>query len=413
MHEVTAFSPALMVASPEAVLLLSCRTVQPKDIAPQDLVLVDPKESPSDRPKEQASPVVSNDAFHFQHIPELDGFRGLAILLVVVGRYWEFHGSSSVRNLAQSIAHLGVLLFFVLSGFLITGLLYRERSLTGSISFKRFYIRRALRLLPAFFLFLFTVALLVKLGNVTDVPKIEFLECLLYLRNIFGHSLSLGHIWSLSLEEQFYLVWPLTFFLLPPKRAPAVVAWVCLAFMIWRGLAIAFRLFSYEHGIFYVRPYFRFDSILIGCLIALWLCSSATAHKRLKSFAQHSWSPALWITLFLWATIGERFSRTLHITISEILVAMVLSHVVLRADSLAARIFRARWLRYGGVISYSLYLWQDLFISPEPPSWGLLREPPLAFILPIAIAVASYHLMERPILRLKNRLAPEARSAEL
>jgi len=253
----------------------------------------------------------------------------------------------------------------------------------------------------------------VKLGPVSDVPKMEFLECLLYLRNIFGHSLSLGHIWSLSLEEQFYVVWPLAFFLLPPKRAPAVVAWVCLAFMIWRGLAIAFRLFSYEHGIFYVRPYFRFDSILIGCLIALWLCSSTSAHKRLKSFAQHSWSGALWITLFLWAAIGERFSRTLHITISEILVAMVLIHVVLRADSLAARICRSRWLRYGGVISYSLYLWQELFISPGPPSWGLLRELPLAFIVPIAIAVASYHLMERPILRLKNRLAPEARSAEL
>ncbi len=95
--------------------------------------------------------------------------------------------------------------------------------------------------------------------------------------------------------------------------------------MIWRGLAIAFRLFSYEHGIFYVRPYFRFDSILIGCLIALWLCSSTTAYERLKSFAQHSWSAALWITLFLWATVGERFSRTLHITISEILAAIVLS----------------------------------------------------------------------------------------
>jgi len=106
-----------MVASPEAVLLLSCRTVQPKDIAPQDLVLVDPKESPSDRPKEQTPPVASNDTFRFQHMPELDGFRGLAILFVVVGHYWEFHGSSGVGNLAQSIAHLGVLLFFVLSGF--------------------------------------------------------------------------------------------------------------------------------------------------------------------------------------------------------------------------------------------------------------------------------------------------------
>ena len=385
-----------------------------KTLRDKTLVTVDPQESADGQLKAPTPPVKLSNAFRFQHIPELDGFRGLAILLVVIGRYWEFHGwSSNVRSLAQSIAHLGVLLFFVLSGFLITGLLYRERSLTGSVSFKRFYIRRALRLLPAFFLFLATVAVLVRLGLVRDVPKIEFLECLLYLRNIFGHSLSLGHIWSLSLEEQFYILWPITFFLLPRKRAATIVAWICFAFMIWRGLAIAFRLFSYEQGIFYVRPYFRFDSILIGCLIALWLGSSPSVFTRLKNFAQGRWSAVLWIALFLWATLGEALSRALHITICEILVAVVLACVVLRSDSFMARVCRARWLRYVGTISYSLYLWQDLFISTDPPSWGLLRELPLAFVVPIAIAIASYHLMERPILQLKNRLAPEPRSAQL
>ena len=388
--------------------------MQTKDTAQQDSISVDQPEELNHRLPEPNPTKGSNGAFRFQHIPELDGFRGLAILLVLIGRYWEFHGwSSNARNLAQSIAHLGVLLFFVLSGFLITGLLYRERSLTGSISFKRFYIRRALRLLPAFFLFLATVAVLVRLGLVTDVPKIEFLECLLYLRNILGHSLSLGHIWSLSLEEQFYILWPITFLLLPRKHAATIVAWICFAFMIWRGLAIAFRLFSYEHGIFYVRPYFRFDSILIGCLIALWLGSSASAYTRLKKFAQGPWSAVLWVALFFWATLGEALSRALHITICEILGAVVLACVVLRSDSFMAKICRARWLCYVGTISYSLYLWQDLFISTDPPSWGLLRELPLAFVVPLAIAIASYHFMERPILRLKNRLAPEPRIAQL
>ena len=388
--------------------------VQTKPNGQQDAVSINQPEALNDPWLRPAALAGSSAAFRFQHVPELDGFRGLAIALVVVGRYWEFHGwSSGVRGFAQSLAHLGVLLFFVLSGFLITGLLYRERSLTGSISFKRFYIRRALRLLPAFFLFLGTVALLVRLGLVTDVPKIEFLECLLYLRNIFGHSLSLGHIWSLSLEEQFYLVWPISFFLLPRKHASAIVAWVCVAFMIWRGVAIALQLFSYEHGIFYVRPYFRFDSILVGCLIALWLCSSPSAYARLRKFAQ-GYLPALfWIALFLWATLGETFSRALHITISEILAAVVLSHVVLSPGTLMAKFCRNRCLRYLGTISYSLYLWQDLFISTEPPSWGVFRELPLALVVPIAIAIASYHLMERPLLQLKSKLAPEARAAQL
>lgn len=193
----------------------------------------------------------SKRVFHFHHIPELDGFRGLAVLLVIIGRYLEFRGwNAHVRSLAQSAAHLGVLLFFVLSGFLITGLLYRERSLTGSLDFKRFYIRRALRLLPALLLFLSTVTLLMSFGLITDVSKTELLVCLFYLRNIFGHSLSIGHLWSLSLEEQFYLVWPLTFFLLPRKRASAIVAWICFTLIIWRGVAISLRLFPYEDGIY-------------------------------------------------------------------------------------------------------------------------------------------------------------------
>ena len=352
--------------------------------------------------------------FRFTHIAELDGFRGTAISLVVFGRFLEFHGSSSrLRGLAQSTAQAGVLLFFVLSGFLITGLLYRERSLTGTIDFKRFYIRRVLRLTPALLLFLATVILLIKLGLVTDVTKLELLECFLYLRNIVGHSLSLGHIWSLSLEEQFYLVWPLTFFLLPLKRGPAIVAWVCIAFMVWRGGAIALHVFPYEHGIFYVRPYFRFDSILIGGLIALWLCSSESAYARLKKFARSCPVAVPAAALCFWALFGETISRPLHITVSEILVAAVLCQVVLRPDSFLAGICRHRWLRYMGTISYSLYLWQELFISTDPPSWGVFRELPLALVVPLLIAIASYHLMERPILGLKNRLAPEARNAEL
>ena len=237
-----------MVAT-QSIALIFSPDVQTKRTKQQNTASVNQREELNDPSLGPTAPAGPNATFRFQHVPELDGFRGLAIALVVVGRYWEFRGwSSDVRAFAQNLAHLGVLLFFVLSGFLITGLLYRERSLTGSISFKRFYIRRALRLLPAFFLFLATVALLVRFGLVTDVPKIEFLECLLYLRNIFGRSLSLGHIWSLSLEEQFYLVWPISFFLLPRKHASAIVAWVCVAFMIWRGVAIALRLFSYEHG---------------------------------------------------------------------------------------------------------------------------------------------------------------------
>ncbi len=150
--------------------------------------------------------------FDFHEIPALDGFRGMAILCVIIGHFLQFHGGSpELRGIAGSVAQTGVLLFFVLSGFLITGVLSRERSITGRVHLKDFYLRRVLRLGPALLLFLATTILLMSLGLITDVPKKELLECLFYARNFFGRSLSLSHIWSLSLEEQFYLIWPLTF----------------------------------------------------------------------------------------------------------------------------------------------------------------------------------------------------------
>src|SRR5258708_4878834 len=159
-------------------------------------------------------------SFAFHEIPELDGFRGMAILCVITGHLLEFRsGSIEIRGIARSVAQTGVLLFFVLSGFLITGVLSRERSITGRVHLKGFYLRRVLRLGPALLLFLATAILLMSLGLITDVPKKELLECLLYARNFFGRSLSLSHMWSLSLEEQFYWAGPLTFSLLPLGRS--------------------------------------------------------------------------------------------------------------------------------------------------------------------------------------------------
>jgi peptidoglycan/LPS O-acetylase OafA/YrhL len=354
-------------------------------------------------------PVLSDQVFRFRHMAELDGFRGIAVLFVIIGRYWEFRApSAQLRFLAQHTAQLGVLLFFVLSGFLITGLLYRERSQTGSISFKRFYIRRALRLLPPIVLFLSAVLVLVRVGLVVDVTKTEFAIALLYLRNIFGHSLTLGHFWSLALEEQFYLLWPITFLLLPIKQAAKFVAYVCVAFMAWRGVAIALALFSYEHGVYYVRPYFRFDSILIGAFVVLLISSSKSGFAKMQRFVRSTSGTLFFVAACAWYALGERWSRELHITVAEIIVACLILHVALDSAGLMSRLFRTSFLGYVGKISYSLYLWQELFIPVDGPSWGAARKLPWAFVIPVAISVLSYHLMEKPILRIKDRVAGEA-----
>jgi peptidoglycan/LPS O-acetylase OafA/YrhL len=346
-------------------------------------------------------------AFQFRHIPELDGFRGLAVLVVVIGHYLEFRVPSP-RSYFATLGNLGVLLFFVLSGFLITGLLHRERIATDRLDFRRFYTRRILRLAPALFLFLGVVVALMRAGWITDVPRKEVLECLFYARNIFGRSLSLAHIWSLSLEEQFYLVWPFAFSLLPIKRSASIVTAICLAFAVWRGAAIASHLFSYEHGVYYMRPYFRFDSILVGASLVLWLASSARASAVLARILSVVPPIVLGSALLTWTMLGERVSRSLYLSLQALLVTAVLAQIVLCNNTMFAAFFRSRLLGYFGAISYSLYLWQQLFLVTSVPSWGRLRDLPLSVVIPFVVAAASYHFIEKPILSLKDRLAPQA-----
>lgn len=358
-----------------------------------------------DREAERVGPP---QGFRFGHILELDGFRGLAVLLVTAGHFLEYHLRGRNGNtLSLALGQTGVLLFFVLSGFLITGLLQREREATGRIGFRNFYVRRALRLLPALAVLLASVAVLVQLRQVTDVTRTEFLACLFYARNLFGHSTTLGHIWSLSLEEQFYLLWPLTLALLPRKDAAMKTLAVCTGFMIWRGLAISANLFPYERGIYYVRPYFRFDSILIGAFVALWFASSEPGREQARRILRLAPTFALWVALALWAYFGEMVSRPLHTTLLEILAAAALAEAVLCPDKWTSRILRSRALRFFGMISYSLYLWQQLFTMADQPSWGIWRQFPLALVAPVALATISYFALERPALRLKERLAPQ------
>jgi peptidoglycan/LPS O-acetylase OafA/YrhL len=343
--------------------------------------------------------------FQFHHIPELDGFRGLAVLMVVAGHYLEFRAPENPY--LATLDRLGVLLFFVLSGFLITGLLYRERLATGKINFRFFYIRRILRLAPAFLLLISVTIVLMRFGVITDVSRQEILECLLYIRNIFGHSQTLGHIWSLSLEEQFYLLWPLSFSLLPLKRSPTIVLGACLLLMLSRGLAIHAQRFSYSSGVYYERPYFRFDSILIGAFLILWLSSSARAVSFLTRVLSRIPALLLWSILFVWTMFAESWTHAWHLSIQEGLVALCLGQVVLHTHGALGKFMRLSALRYCGTISYSLYLWQQMFLVTSVPSWGPFRRFPLEFIVPFSIAAASYRFLEKPILRWKDRLAPQ------
>ena len=157
----------------------------------------------------EASAASKPEGYKFCHFPQLDGFRGLAIVFVIFGHVVKYSGKGkTLYDIGQHFAATGVFLFFVLSGFLITGLLQKERASKGAIDLRRFYLRRALRLGPALLLFLSILTLLKLLGLTPGLPGYEIAACLLYARNFFGRTLTTSQIWSLSLEEKFYLCWP-------------------------------------------------------------------------------------------------------------------------------------------------------------------------------------------------------------
>ena len=158
-----------------------------------------------------------------RRIPSLDGFRAISILMVCYGHL------SGTRNFPVSIveygrwcgdvAHLGVLVFFVISGFLITSLLMSEHEMTDAVSLKRFYLRRIVRIFPAFYAFILVMAVATLLGAAQLTGR-DFAYALTYTVNFEpNRALQIGHLWSLSVEEQFYLLWPLTLLLLRERRA--------------------------------------------------------------------------------------------------------------------------------------------------------------------------------------------------
>ena len=332
-------------------------------------------------------------AFRFRHFPQLDGFRGLAVILVLLGHAAQF-SNRPFAVYGDRTAQLGVMLFFVLSGFLITGLLYRERAESGTIVLQRFYLRRVLRLGPALILFLGVCFLLSETKWIADIPRYEFAVCLFYLRNIFGRSRSLAHLWSLSLEEQFYLIWPWLMKLLRPAWLLPVAVSGTLLISAVRTLCIKLEILPYYTGVFYLRPWFRFDSILIGCCVALTLFRGSESLASRVPFA------VSWLLLAGWTLWGEDWSPSLYLTLQMAGAAFVLFQLVIRNYA----IFDNSFLRYFGKISYSVYLWQQLFLVIKEPSWGILRTFPAGLLAPIACAIASYHLVELPALRLKRRL---------
>jgi len=301
---------------------------------------------------------------------------------------------------------IGVGVFFVLSGFLITTLLLREEERTGSISLQLFYLRRALRLFPALWLYLLVIGLIWLSGGLPDHPWHSLVSSLLYVRNFVGRGHETGHLWSLAIEEQFYLLWPLVLVGLPRRNRLrlAIALGGLVSVTLWRVCAARAGLVS--AGALYIRSDFRFDGPLFGCALALALRVAPRAVTWSNSTALRSGLLAVAGTAGIAAWVGLRLNYLVYPGTDTTVVCLL--GVMLILSQIGARGRGSDWLAWRplvmvGQVSYGMYLWQQLFLGPSTQGFETIRAFPVGLLATFAVAVTSYWCLEKPILRLKDR----------
>jgi peptidoglycan/LPS O-acetylase OafA/YrhL len=336
-------------------------------------------------------------------IPSLDGLRCVAIVLVILGHVWAGAelDPGYLGSLANSTASHGVAVFFVISGFLITRLLMKERRATGRIAVGRFYLRRTLRLWPALWVLLLVTSLL-GAAQVVSLSASEVVVAALFLTDYHEGPVEglLHHTWSLAVEEQFYLVWPLVFVALSERSARRLTALLIL-------VAPAIRVVTYlvmPDGSQAVMFHTRYDSLAFGCLLALvWDAPRfKTLMARLTRWRFVVWAIAAEVGVVLAAAtpVGSQFMSLVGYSVENAAVAYVVGYCILSAP----RALNMRSMMWVGSLSYSLYLWQQLFLVGRP---GIFSNPWLALGGTIAAACVSYYAVEKPIQRLRSRLRPD------
>jgi peptidoglycan/LPS O-acetylase OafA/YrhL len=333
-------------------------------------------------------------------IPSLDGLRAISIVMVLFGHLAGTRGFPvplAVGNFFNS-AELGVHVFFVISGFLITQLLLDELARKQRIDLGRFYLRRTLRIFPPYYVLIGVLVAAQAIGWI-QLGHHDALRALTYTTNYDeSRSWYVGHTWSLSVEEQFYLLWPAVLLFARTRRAIVIAAATVL-------LAPVVRLALWELWRLPIGARFETvaDAIAVGCVLAgtrEWL-------HRLPLYMRALNSP-----LFVLVPLTAIAANMTHdhpvvyyavgFPLVNLCVALSVDWAVTHSDGIVGRVLNARPLVFIGVMSYSLYLWQQPFLHRA--SNAALTAFPVNIVLAVVCALASFYIIERPSLRLRRRI---------
>jgi len=376
------------------------------------------------------------------HIPALDALRGLAIVMVMFGHFSHFDGMPPVvfvDRMIKTIAGagwVGVDLFFVLSGFLITGILYDSKG--GGHYFRNFFARRVLRIFPVYYgcLLLFLVVLPRLFPNDAGLHAIrgDAFWYWTYLTNVnvahigFPAFPALGHLWSLAVEEQFYFVWPVVV-LLSTRSELIRICLLCIVGAL--VLRIAFMLGGYGEAAYVLTPA-RMDSLAVGALLAVAARGSGGL-TRIARLARPTAGiiGAVLVTMFVWRgglAPWDPIMKTIgHTLLACFFGALLVLALVSSPMTFVGRIFASSQLSFFGRYSYALYLFHvpilffhlDRFLplALVPTVFGSLLLKKLVFVasatgVSVVIAMTSWHLYEKQFLKLKRFFpyqSPESR----
>jgi peptidoglycan/LPS O-acetylase OafA/YrhL len=366
-----------------------------------------PESIPGEELRQPTAP--AGQSFRLGYRKSLDGIRGTAILLVILAH---------LNVVKDHFGSLGVNAFFVLSGFLITCILVEEWDNSGGISLRNFYARRGLRLLPPL---IAVLAVFVTLEFLTEPMKGAIrtsghaLKALFYYTNWaqtfrFSRTSIFAHTWSLSIEEQFYLVWPIILiFLLRRTSRTSSLCWILLLtfFSVLARIAVLTIEPGTQYGIRRVNLGLdtRADSLLLGCFAGMAISSRLIPQTSYIKML-FRWGSMLSIAGLLF--IGVRIRAfdpgmsTFGLLAASFFAAVVIAHLVIEFNSPQHRILEFAPLVFLGKISYGLYLWHypilKIMQRHDWPGWHLAYLP-----ITVGVTLASYYWLELPCLRLKNR----------
>jgi peptidoglycan/LPS O-acetylase OafA/YrhL len=327
-------------------------------------------------------------------IPGLDGLRAISIGFVLLAHLGGTRNFPGFFEPIGRLGSLGVRVFFVISGYLITSILLAEIRRSGNVSLPRFYFRRTMRLFPASYCLIAVVAIAAH-WHLLSLERWDLTFASTYTMNYYiGRGWPLGHLWSLAIEEQFYLLWPFTLKALGPRRSVRVLAVILIA-------GPAFRIFSP-----YVGPAFNFlvssDSLAAGCLLALMREELVRwePYARLLSSRYFFLVPTV-------AVLADYFPSTkvrwlAMETIMNFGIMATVDWAMRNSESRVGRFLNLPVVAFTGVLSYSLYLWQQLFLNRH--SSAPLCAFPVNLLLVFVASLASYLLVEAPSLRLRTAI---------